>query len=356
MKRASIILFLLFIGWFYSVAQQIEIASVFTSASKPCSENYPSALDAFEIGDFENAISLLTGCTTGSPSDQEKIDRYLLLCRSYYNSRYIPEAEEQARQVYKINPEYKIDPDEKIGIQNLFQRAKPRVRHSFALLLGINLALPITTTNNNYEGDPRFKTATSHKTQPGIDVNVQWKYYTNRGIDLIVGISYSQLRFHRRSESQSSFFNTLIANAEETDQILKMELGASYTMKKEILGILPYFELGGSYNYLLSSTVEVQSAYILNSPELTNIPGLDFYDNRQNSVGIFLTAGGLRKVRRGNLMFKIQYYIGLTSQVDRSQVLLHQELIFSSNYFDNDFKLNYITISVGFERFYFKYR
>ncbi len=320
-----------------------------------CTVNYQAAQDAFDTGKFDQVVSLLTSCPQNKLSEQEKIDVLLLLCKTYYYERDVSSAEKQARKIFRLDPEYQLDPNEKIGVQTIFEKVKPKVQQSVSFLLGINFALPKTITGSNYEGNPLIITSTDQKTQPGFDANLQWKYYTNPGVDPIVGISYSQTRFIRTSVNRSEVFNSILTEAEETDHLLKFELGASYSLKKRFLGFKPMFELGGAYNYILSSNVSVSTDYLKRDKVPLNTPGLNFSDNRKNSFGIFLSVGGLKKVHSGNLMFKLQYYKGITTQVNTHQLLRHQELIFNSYYFDNDFKLNYITLAIGFERFYFKY-
>ena len=354
MKVVTTILLISLITGFNSLAQQQQLA--LSGSPVPCVDNYQQANDAFEIGDFDRVISLLTGCSTDNLSDEDKINLHMLLCRTYYSYRDNQNAEAQAKQIFRIDPEFEVSQFEKIGVQNLIQSVKPRVGSSLSLLFGLNLSLPTTTTVNNYEGDTQFEASTTHSPLPAMDVNLQWKLYTDLGINPIIGISYTQLNFKRQSDSGGSIFRALRSESEETDQFLKFELGASYLLKKRIIGLDPFFEIGAAYNKILSSTVAVQSEFVLVGPEPNDSPPLDFTDNRQNSFGIFLTAGGLKKVQRGNLMVKVQFYKGLTSQVNRDRVLQHKELLFSSNYFDNDFIFNYITIAFGYEKFYFKYK
>ncbi len=348
MKKPLAILSIFICGNAFS-QQQITVEKELVS----CAINYQRALEAFEIGKFEQVVSLLSNCSSDALSNQEQIDVLLLLCRTYYYERDITNAEERAREIFRLEPEYQPHLNEQPGVQSIFKAVTPKVQQSITFLFGVNFALPNTFTSGNYEGDPASKTTTSHQTQAGIDANLQWKYYTNPGINPIIGLSYSQLRFNRTSQNHSLVFNTIETDAAETDHILKMELGVSYTLNKSLLGFNPMFELGGAYNYMLSSELTVNSNF--SKGEHLDTPALDFSDNRKNSFGIFLTVGGLKKVHRGNLMFKIQYYKGITSQVNTDQLYRHQELIFKSYYFDNDFKLNYITIALGYERFYFKY-
>jgi len=354
MKAVITILLISLITGFNSLAQQQQLA--LSGSPVPCVDNYQQANDAFEIGDFDRVISLLTGCSADNLTNEDKINLHMLLCRTYYSYRDTQNAEDQAKQIFRINPEYVVSQFEKIGVQNLIQNVKPRVGSSISLLLGLNLAFPTTTTVNNYEGNTQFKASTTHNPLPSIDANLQWKLYTDLGVNPIIGISYTQLNFKRQSDSGSSLFRELRSESEETDQFLKVELGASYSLKKRILGLDPFFEIGVTYNKILSSTVDVQSEFELQGYEPKDSPPLDFTDNRMNSFGIFLTAGGLKKVQRGNLMIKVQFYKGLTSQVNQDRVLQHPELLFSSNYFDNDFILNYITIAFGYEKFHFKYK
>jgi len=356
MKAAIIISFILLISGIHSFGQEEEIFQVFERIPTPCTVNYRRALEAFEIGDFENVISLLSGCTTKTLSDQEKIDVHILLSQTYYSRRENAEAEDEARKVYRVNPEHKLDPNGKIGIQNIFQRVKPKVQYSLSLNLGANFAFPNTVSATNYEGDPRFKTSTKNRPLPAIVANLQWKFYTDFEIIPTIGISYTQSRFRRISKSSSSVFEEISTSAEETIQLIQPEIGGLHIFKQQYKGLKPFVELGVFYAYLLKSNLQIESTYVERVPVKLSAPGLDISENRRDSFGAFISLGALKRTHRGNYIMKLRFDKGLSKMVNQDLVLQNPEWYFFSGYFDNDFVLNNLSFQIGYERYIFKFK
>ena len=324
----------------------------------PCIQNYQHASYQFEIGDFDGVVSSLTECSTVTLSKEEKILVYNLLSKAEYSLRDIENAESRARLVYRQNPEYIPASNEGPGIKGLYERVRPTVSSGLSFYAGVNFGLPTTITSNTYEGNPVYRAKTEHTPDVGYYGGFQWRYFADFPIQPAVGLAISQTNFVRTSESGSSAFQTLTTQATESNQLLQGEILGRYSFRKPIGSIDAFAELGLYYAHVLSSEVKVETTFLAQGggiAEESSDP-VDFTDRRRGSLGLILAAGGARKVRRGNVFFKLQLQLGLTSMVDTSKVYQDTNLAFSQYYFDNDYLLNRITLTVGYERLFFKFK
>jgi len=345
--------------WLFLIS--IIISSLFAKVlaqESSCILNYPKAAAAFELGNFEQTISLLTNCTLKPLSDGEKIIIHNLLIKAHYNARNIQQAEEQVKLIYRINPEYQVDLNETPGIQSLFFRMRPAIKFAFSFNGGLNIAFPNMTTSNTFEGNTPFSSTAQHFLKAGFNIGIAGKIFMDFPVIPTFGLTLSKSEFKRTSKNISNIFQRGIEiESNESDLFLQVETGARYMINKKIIGLQPYAELGIFYAKLFSSEVNIKSTYsAFDGIGIADPPKQDFADRRRDIFGIIISTGIQKKVYRGNVSFGIQYYKSLSQQVERNKVLENQALIFSTNYFDNDFVLNRLGFVLGYEKYFFRHR
>ncbi len=334
-----------------------SLSSKVLAQESSCTFNYPKAAAAFELGNFEQAISLLTNCSLKPLSDGEKIIIHYLLIKAHYNARNIQQAEEQVKFIYKINPEYQVDLNETPGIQSLFFRMRPAVKFAFSFIGGLNIALPNITTTNTFEGNTAFSSTSQHTLKGAFNIGIAGKIFIDFPVIPTFGLTLSKSEFKRISKNGSDIFQSIETESNEADLFLQFETGARYMINKKIIGLQPYVELGIFYAKLLSSDVSMKSAYIdFGGIETSDPFKFDFTDRRRDIYGIIISTGIQKKVYRGNISFGIQFYKSLSQQVERDKVLENQVLHFSTNYFDNDFVMNRLAFVLGYEKYFFRHQ
>ncbi len=313
-------------------------------AQVDCAINLKKAQKLYSQGVIEEIPNLLNSCLEKGFNTEDKIQAYKLLILTYLYDDKKDDAEATMLKFLKTSPEYKInpaiDPAEFIFLFNSYN-TKPIF--SIGFTAGINYSFPYITElfgpNNVIKNQGKYKSSGM-----GFQFGPKLVYHISDKYDIGTQIVYTQSKFEFTS-SLSDFSKTSLL---ETQNRIEIPVTGYYKFDFTEK-IKPYVLSGLSYSNIIDASYKPLRQYTGNSH--TDLSGSDFSLSnfrRKNNFAVIIGAGTRYKIPTGNLFFNIKYSIVLLNQVNPDNRLSDFDFISRYFYYDNNFKINNLTISVGY--------
>ena len=356
MKQLYLLLFLIGFGFFAS--------------AQNCTIILNRAEDDYEAGRLLGIPERIQGCLTNEGfSKEEEIRALKLLTLVYIFTDNDARADEHLVLLLKADPEHKLDPEvdpaELYYLYNQF-RVKPIFRVAFKA--SINMSTPkivqsFSTSNPNTH--PKFingKTADGNKefrvdeqgfipfSGIGLGTNLELmiERHLTKGIEIAAG---PQLRISQFNVDQFINAQSVYTSATDRQVYLRLPVLARYNLWYDTeRNFIPYAYAGGSFDYLLSSTLIDASR--TGGTSFTLVDNNDFKANEQVYNTNFSVFGGL------GAKFKIAtHFLTLEVRYDQSFGFYNnpenrwnnnQNTAADLGYVQDDTMLNFFSFSVGY--------
>ncbi|MEM9859007.1 MAG: porin family protein [Bacteroidota bacterium] len=320
-----------------SLAQQGDCGTVLLSAQ----EN-------FDAGRLYGIPSLLKPCLDDGFSKDQRIRAYWLLTRTYLFIDDPISAEDSYLKLLKLDPEYKIDP-ENDPIDMVYLSRKFTTRPIFVLFgkLGFNLTNASVIQNFGVDNTPSTNESYSNRAGFQLGGGVEWNISDNwsvgLGADFVSrGYSYDNVLFE--------FDNQMF-----TENRISIDIPTYIKYRKKINKFVPYAYVGYTQHILVSSDgdLSLTDRASGNSENLSEFPVTGPSENLKQARQTFNRSlifgiGSTYRVKYNYLFLDIRYLYGLNNIVAIDNQYENERLLYTYAFVDDDKRLNSLAINMGF--------
>jgi hypothetical protein len=327
-------------------------ACLYTKAQSSCTQTLRTARSTYDQGRLHDLPSLLEGCIKNGFTDDEKVEAYKLLTLAYIYLEEPAKADEAMLNLLKTDHYFEIntatDPAEFIALYKTF-RTKPIYR--LGINLGVNLTQPsVTQAIKTNSGTSKYKYRIAF--QAGIASEIP---LTNH-LTLNPSLLFQQKSFSATNEvprgtdsNGKPLTNTTTGNENQT--WVSLPIGVQYLLKSGRYN--PYVLVGVSTDYLLGATFALQT--VQDDAGIVQERKLDINPQREKiNVSAFLGAGAKMRIFGGYVTADVRYLYGITKVNSEKTAYENESIAFDYNWGDSIFKLNSVTVSVGYIQNIFK--
>lgn len=325
------------------------VSSGVVLAQEDCSVLLKQAEKFYVDGAIDSIPGLIEPCLKSGFSTKEKLQAYrLFILINLYNDKQ-DKAEEYMLKLLNFEPEYEVNRSiEEPEFLSLFDSYQTSPLWAYGFYAGVNFANIITTEEY---GVNNLNKPSALISSSGLSYHFGLKYnrFLLDKVELNIGFQFAQNKY-KNTKSEFDFTNI---SFEETQTRLSFPVTVNYDLKKG--KIKPFVRAGISFGYLLNAKAKVIRSYTDNSH--AEIKGTDVELKQfRNPFNIWaIIGGGLKyKVKRGNIFLDIKYNLGLFNQVKTNARYDNSELIYKYYYLDNNFKINNLSVSLGYMYLFYK--
>jgi hypothetical protein len=355
-------------------------------AQSPCAISLKNAEDKFDQGRLYEVDDILKACLRNGFTDDEKERAYRLLTLTYLFLNYQEKADSTFMKILQLNPIYEtnedLDPMEMINLGDKFT-TKPL--YYFTVKAGANFSFvnvlkdySISKSFNKDDDDKNYK----YSSNSGFAMSVGGEKLIWKNFHLAGEIYYNSKRFHL-TDTHWDFYTTNI-------EIIHEEIELPIMLKYNLFSgkVNPFCYVGLSPKYIVKSKANFSGIYrgkdeLNQEDEYTRVT--DRTDiittnmkNRFNYAALF--GGGINyKIGLNYISVEARFSLGMLNETDvNNRFLLSsqreilnteggkeidpkpfeggRELKFPPGHIDDDFKINNLSILVGFVRPLYKPR
>lgn len=310
-----------------------------TSASS-CAQTLRLARSTYEQGRLHEIPSLLGSCINNGFTTAEKADALKLLTQTYI---YLNEPEKadasmldllQTDNYFKINEA--IDPAEFVALYKTFRTA-PIYR--VGIKAGAVTAQPnVTTSDIANEGLGKYDNRFSFLA--GISIEIPF----TKKLTLNPELYFQQKAFKNTNTLFTSEGNfELITN--QTLTYVSLPLVAQYHLIDHKLN--PYALGGISVDYLVNGSLNAERKRTGYSPIESKTFTITS-DREKFNLSVILGAGMKYQLGGGYAVVEVRYNYGLLNTNDKNNTYSNDELVFNYQAVDGIFKINSISITLGY--------
>jgi hypothetical protein len=313
--------------------------------SSNCSEVLIKAQDTYKEGRINEIAEMLEPCLETGLSKQEKIEAYRLLTLTYLYFNEKEKAQNALTLLLKNDPEYKIrqiDPTEFVNLFNSF-RTTP------VILIGAKLGVNYSDINvtKYYSLDQSDIARGRYKSDVGIQGSLFAHIPVSKNMSILTELQYITKGYTYTDR----LFGYASLTLSEKQTYMEVPVLINYNFGKG--KFVPYVNVGGSFAYLLKSTVvpvRIDETGDNNQREIKE--GGIVVTSLRRKMNYNLMAGAGLKVKdilgRGYLFIDIRYSMGLNNIVNPDKRYSNDDLVYKYLYVDNNFKINSFQYSVGY--------
>lgn len=321
-----------------------------------CAKILRKAQKDYDDGLIEKVEQKITPCLNGSElTKEEKLQGYKLLTLSKLYDEKQEEAEEAMIKFLSIDPEYEIQPgvDPK-EFSDLFADFHTSPLYTIGGYVGLNW-----TYVNSYLERGVYNTAQELKEYTP-DIQLQFGFTVSRyiynGFNAHLDLAFVQNKY---TYTHTTLGGLSEVTASEFQTILSVPVSITYTFRR-FKTIRPYVRAGFGLRYMIAAEQadQVKSYPGTDIAPVTG-PNIDIKNERNALMFEGIFGGGVKyKIPRGDIFLDVRYAIGLGNQRNESsdQVLNDDERLWDFDISDNDFTLNSLYGSVGFNYYLYKPR
>jgi len=318
-------------------------ASFVARGQSTCAQTLRLAQSIYEQGRLHELPHLLEDCLRDGFNDEEKVNAYKLLTLTHIYLEEPEKADEMMLALLRTDTEFKVndavDPAEFVALYKTF-RTYPVYRVG-GKLGGIAAAPSISSADFVDDGSNQYSYnfGFSGMFSAEIPLGVRAKKLT-----LNPELAFQILSFNGTNSGADP---VKVTEATETQAWISLPVSMQYSLFER--GITNLFVSGGiSADYLLSSSVKIFSDRgDENSTVSEN--SYEVLQQRNNfNTGLILSTGYKRKLGKGYLLLEARYKMGLLPMLTKADTYENSILVYNYHYVDGIFKLNTLTLSVGY--------
>ncbi|MEM7108769.1 MAG: porin family protein [Bacteroidota bacterium] len=335
----------------YFISALLLMIGLSNTAVGQCAQSLRAARTAYDEGQLQKIASIIQGCMNAEGedgfNDDDKTAAYRLLILTYLFTDEPEKADQAMLDLLSFNPQYQIneasDPAELI---NLYRSFRTWPIFHYGVKGGGNLTLvEVLNTfsvqnpvgmNGEYELNPGFQIGVTVE----IPINERWI------VNPEISIS-SHFTTYKNNFAQIDSINRFITQHDfqisQTNIMLPVTVQYKLPLKSKLN---PYILAGGSASYALSANFNGQTDTSNESFEGATI---DLIPQREPlNFGAIVGAGIKIKAGKNQFQAELRFNYGFRNQVDESERLGNQELIFDYGYVESDFRMHSLMLSVGY--------
>jgi hypothetical protein len=317
-------------------------------AQDDCLKSFQTARQLYEDGMIDEIPQILAPCIESGFTRTQKIEAYKLIILAYLFDDNQYAAERKMLEFLKKYPEYEIMPSDPVEFIYLFESFKTKAIFSTGITFGPNLANPRIIEPYN-AGDVTYNKS-SNTSGPGFQVGFNISRYITDKLFLNIGINYT-INQYSFQDNVNYYYNTdelQFAEITFRENISIIDIPVTLAYEISSRNVKYYLSTGVSAGKINKATGIPTRVYDINSPPITgaDIPMTDF---RKNSTFFYIIGAGFKyKVPRGYLMSDISLNIGLNNIINDQNRYKSTELWSKYFYIDDDYSINYLTLTVGY--------
>jgi tetratricopeptide (TPR) repeat protein len=307
------------------------------AAQDACELSLTRAQEEFDAGRFVSVPGILNECLQHNQNREWEQRANLLLAETYLLLQDNEKAEECYLKVLKANPEYVTDEKrDPIDLVYLSKKFTSDPIFSIGGMVGMNASFvrPI----NDAVIAPQYDREESYSSRLGGQVSVYGDYHYSPKISATLEVNYSFCSFSHRTEGMFHAGNYSLEFTEKQSWI-GVPLLVKYSDHKGSLR--PYCYGGLGFNFLIAD----KASLVLNgnneSPEIN-------YKGVRNSFArtLIVGAGAKYKWKLKYLFGEVRYSAGLSNMTNSAG--RYPDINTTWPYADDDFRLDNLTISIGY--------
>jgi hypothetical protein len=291
---------------------------------------------------------MLSPCIESGFTRTQKIEAYklIILANLFDDDQY--SAEKNMLEFLKKYPEYEIMPSDPVEFVYLFESYKTNAIFSMGLTVGPNLANPRIIEPYN-AGNVTYSSS-SNKTGAGFQIGLNLSRYISRRLFLNLGINYTSSHYTFEDDVKY-YYNSeemQFAKISFKENIAFIDVPLTIAYEIGTRSIDYYFCAGFSIGSIYKVSGVPSRIYDENSPAVTGAD-ISMTDYREPySYFSILGAGIKSKVPRGFILCDIRYNIGWNNIINAENRFESSELWSKYFYVDDDYSINYVTLSLGY--------
>ncbi|MBL6445903.1 PorT family protein [Fulvivirga sp. 29W222] len=322
------------------------LVSLYSTAQTVCTQTLRQARTVYDEGRIHEIPALLESCLKNGFTDDEKTEAYRLLALAYLYLDESVKADEVMLALLRHNNQFQINPQaDPAELINLYNSFRTNPIFSYGVKGGGNVSL-VNITSNYGVHDQRI-TMGKYTPAPGYIIGGMIEVIFKKNLTLSGELTLAGYYLdYSNAFSNVDSINRFIEYQDitETQTCIALPVTVQYQFAQGKLN--PYVLLGGSANYLLSSSFKGETQTSIENFKGATVSLLD----QRNKINFSAIAGaGIKiKVGKNHFIAEARFNYGILNQVKEENRLKNQELIFDYGYVDNDFKLNSISISLGY--------
>jgi outer membrane protein W len=309
------------------------------SIAQNCSEKIIEAQSFYDQGSFADCLSNLTECLN-SEQEAERWKAYRLSAMAYLALNDAKKAKNAAYEMMTINPRYHAnlvtDPRELV---ELIKEITIIPKFSFGLAASIGTNSTFPQIDDVYMVSDQRKT---YKGRNSFQFGISSTYQINNSLGIRVAVNATT-----KSYKIDYGFANWESTAEEKLNYLMVPVAMTYLVNTHSR-VRPFVQAGLYGGYLLNTKNSFESTYLTDGQvySLQNVSSID----RRNRVDVGWTIGSgfIYKIEDGHLSLQVNFLKSSRNVVNPDTRYDDNDLMFSYHYLDDDFKLNNLTISIGY--------
>lgn len=308
-----------------------------------CAQTLRLAQSIYEQGRLHELPALLQECLLHGFNDEEKVSAYKLLTLTHIYLEEPEKADEMMLALLRADTEFMVndavDPAEFVALYQTF-RTYPIYRIG-GKLGGIASAPSIISADFVDEGTNSYR--------------YSFGFIGTVSAEIPLGVKVKKFTLNPELAFQINSFTSTNAGANpvkitdgtETHTWISLPVSLQYALYER--GITHLFVSGGiSADYLLGASINIFSDRGDNNstvPENTH----DVMRQRNPfNAGAILSTGFKRKIGKGFLIAEVRYKLGLLPMLTEADTYENSTLVYDYHYVDGIFKLNTLSLSVGY--------
>ncbi len=312
-------------------------------AQSTCAQTLRTARSTYDQGRLHELPVLLQGCLVNGFTDQEKVEAYKLLTLAYIYLEEPAKADDALLNLLRTDSYFELntstDPAEFIALYKTF-RTWPIYR--VGAKVGINASRPNVISSVSALDGSSAEYSTNLNFQSGLsfEIPIRKNFVLNPEL-------YFQVRsFDYTNQVNLSSDIKNVTEGTESGTWLSLPVSIQYLLKENRFN--PYVALGVCADYLLGSEITLNRT----RENSTSIQQQTFtLSPQRNAFNLSLVASAGSKIRAGGgyITTELRFYYGLTPVNDESTAFtIDNNVLFDYGYADNYYKLNSLTLTVGY--------
>ncbi|MCB9241501.1 MAG: outer membrane beta-barrel protein [Flavobacteriales bacterium] len=310
-------------------------------SGQTCNERIESARVLYDQGHLQQVLDTLDGCETSSAD--EKFARYRLLALANLAMNKSEVAREWVILMLELKPAY--NPSSTQYSQEFIRLVQSVVvipKFSFGLSAAVGTSLSIPHVTARYSS--LYTTEVSYVGKNAFMLEFQGGYQLSEHLGLFANFWLMSKRY-----AVDYSVDQLTLSAEETLLYASIPLGLRL-MGKKSRKMEPFAEVGVVAGRLIQARSDHHYFNALTniSSDLTDVPSFD--RRKKMDIGLLLGAGGLYRIKGGNLFIRAFYYHSQSTITDASKRYSNNELLARYYYLDDDLSLSNVGLTFGYTR------
>lgn len=327
---------------------------IYVSGQEDCLKSFQSARRLYDQGMIDEIPEILAPCIESGFTRTQKIEAYKLIILAYLFDDDQYSAEKNMLEFLKKYPEYEIMPSDPVEFVYLFESYKTKAILSLGLTVGPNLANPRIIEPYN-AGNVTYSSS-SNSTGAGFQIGLNLSRYISDKLFLNLGINYTSNSYSFEDDIKdfrnSDELQFAKISFKENIDYIDVPLTIAYEIGTRNIDY--YFCAGISVGSIYKDTGEPSRIYDENSPPITGAD-ISMTDYRERYTYFQIIGAGIKsKVPRGFISCDIRYNIGLNNIINAENRYKSTELWSKYFYVDDDYSVNYVTLSLGYYFSFYK--